>query len=217
MKLVSMANKPKDKKEMEGCEPPCCDDAKYPYGTQISLEGDQLAALGISDLPKVGTVVSIMAKAKVVSVSSREDQDGSADQSLSLQITDLGIDSKMSDKKIGDALYGEAGKMAMMALLVFFLVAGVAYAFTPTLFTTVTKTKGSTSFVATEGDREIRFQPSAAITYRYSSASSSYVYPVASAANESFDLPAIAWRKGIIFNVTSSAAPGTSIKIQVQR
>jgi len=107
MKLVSMANKPMDSKEKEpGGVECCCDDAKYPYGTQISLGDDQLAALGITDLPKVGTVVMLSAKAEVVSVRSEEDRDGSADASLSLQITDLGIESSMSEKKIASTLFG---------------------------------------------------------------------------------------------------------------
>lgn len=110
MKMVSMANKPKKDEEKGMVE--CCDDAKYPYGTQISLCNDQLAALGITEMPKIGTTVSLMAHAKVVSCRSEEDQDGSADQSLSLQITDLGIESKMSESKKASILYGAENKEA---------------------------------------------------------------------------------------------------------
>jgi hypothetical protein len=102
MKMVSMANKPEDPKEGAGegkngamCSD--CGDAKYPYGTQLSLGDDQLEALGITDLPKIGTVLTIQAKVKVVAARSEEDQDGSADNTLSLQITDLGIDGTMSE------------------------------------------------------------------------------------------------------------------------
>lgn len=106
MKMVSMENKPKDKKG-EGHPIECCDDAKYPYGTQISLGPDQLAALGIKDLPKVGTVIMLQAQAKVVACRSEEDKNGEADQSCSLQITDLGIEGSkgMSDAQKAAVIY----------------------------------------------------------------------------------------------------------------
>lgn len=112
MKLVSMANKPKEQKEGENeairSLAEC--DSKYPYGTQLQLGNDQLQALGISDLPKVGTVVSVMAKAKVISVRSEEGQDGTADQSFSLQITDLGIDQAMSMSEKAGAMFGDSNR-----------------------------------------------------------------------------------------------------------
>ena len=108
MKMVSMANKPKKEDEKGMVE--CCDDAKYPYGTQISLCNDHLEALGITEMPKIGTTVVLTAHAKVVFCRSEEDQDGSTEQSLSLQITDLGIDSKMSESKKAGILYGSENK-----------------------------------------------------------------------------------------------------------
>jgi hypothetical protein len=103
MKMVSMANKPEEKKE--GGEMDCCDDAMYPYGTQISLGSDQLKALGVMELPKVGAVLKVMASVKVVACRAEEDKDGEEDLSCSLQITEMGIDSKMSESAIASTMY----------------------------------------------------------------------------------------------------------------
>jgi hypothetical protein len=115
MKMVSMANKPKaeDKGNEPGGMDCCCDDAKYPYGTQISLGSDQLAALGVKNMPAVGTVVMLQAQAKVVSCRSEEDKDGTSDDSFSLQITDLGLEaaeekqSPMNMSEAADKIYSK--------------------------------------------------------------------------------------------------------------
>lgn len=86
MKLVSMA------KKKEASEVAMGEDSLYPYGTEIRLEDDQLVALGMKELPKVGTVVNLQAKAKVISASAREEQDGDICSSICLQITDLGVE-----------------------------------------------------------------------------------------------------------------------------
>lgn len=103
--MVSMANKPEEKKE-HGGEIACCDDAMYPYGTQISIGSEQLKALGIKDLPKVGTVLKVMASVKVVACRAEEDKDGEEDRSCSLQITEMGIDTKMTETEIAETMYG---------------------------------------------------------------------------------------------------------------
>jgi hypothetical protein len=69
---------------------PCCGEA-YPYGLQLYLSGDACEKLGISKALPPGTQVTIQAKAIVASASESLCPDGK-DVSISLQITDLGVD-----------------------------------------------------------------------------------------------------------------------------
>ncbi len=96
MKLVSMKMPPRD------TSPKCCEvpispeGPRYPYGLEIELNDDVMTKMGLdsSDF-KAGEVVNIVAKAKVTRVSSTDRQKSSGEveeiQSLSLQITDLGL------------------------------------------------------------------------------------------------------------------------------
>lgn len=104
MKMVSMVHKMEKEAGPEAC---CCDDMKYPYGTQINLESEQMKALGMKEMPKVGMTMMIHAKVKVVSCRSEEGKEGEEMASMSMQITDMGIEEgKMSDKEIAGKLYG---------------------------------------------------------------------------------------------------------------
>lgn len=80
---------------------------KYPYGLTICLCDDDLAKLGITELPKVGSVMQLTALVEVCSVSQYENQDG-ADNSLSLQITDMELAASNSEPKpLANRIYGE--------------------------------------------------------------------------------------------------------------
>ena len=61
---------------------------EYPYGLCIRLEDEQLDALGITDLPKVGSKMKLSGNVTVKSISSNESL-GSNSRSVELQITDL--------------------------------------------------------------------------------------------------------------------------------
>lgn len=61
---------------------------EYPYGLCIHLEKEQLEALGITDLPKVGEKMMVHANAYVKTVSAYDTKDG-LDQRVELQITEL--------------------------------------------------------------------------------------------------------------------------------
>lgn len=68
-------------------EPP-----KYPWGLCIDLNEDALSKLGITTLPEVGAVMTIVAKADVQSASTSQYQgDKEKRMSLSLQITDMAV------------------------------------------------------------------------------------------------------------------------------
>lgn len=122
MKMVNMAL-PKEKGgKSEGC---CCcgpcdcgDEGKprYPWGLQISLEKEQLDALGIKEMPMTGTVVTLQATAKVTRCSEEEREGAEPMRSISLQITDLSLESKAAERKpvnmaeTAKSLYGDSMK-----------------------------------------------------------------------------------------------------------
>lgn len=89
MKLVSMEKTEKEKKKDNDCCVPDSDEA-YPWGLSIDLETESMAKLGISS-PQVGSKVLIVSEAYVTSVSSREEKDGTPQQSVGYQITAMDI------------------------------------------------------------------------------------------------------------------------------
>jgi hypothetical protein len=79
----------------------------YPYGLQIRLNDDDLAKLGITSLPAVGSKISFSAMANVCSTSAYSDKEGEAETSMSLQITGMEITSAgQSTNDAAGALYG---------------------------------------------------------------------------------------------------------------
>lgn len=117
MKMVSMAMKAEGKGKSEGC---CCcapcecdsDKPRYPWGLQLHLEGDQLAALGMTDLPKVGSVMVIQCSVKVTGCREEEREGGESERTVSMQITEIGAEAPaMSDKEKAGALYSKSEGM----------------------------------------------------------------------------------------------------------
>lgn len=79
----------------------------YPYGLCISLEGEDLAKLGMA-LPDVGTVVDLVIKAKVTSVTARDSSEGESYTRVELQITQMGLpEAPRSAVEKMTARYGE--------------------------------------------------------------------------------------------------------------
>lgn len=118
MKMVNMAMKPDAKGKSDGC---CCcgpcecesERPRYPWGLQLCLESEQLAALGILELPKMGSSMTITAVAKVTRCSEEEVENGEPRRSVSLQITDIGIDIPEEKRTVNmaetaAALYGKS-------------------------------------------------------------------------------------------------------------
>lgn len=94
MDMISMARKPEEAKENDVI---CCGgDSKYPYGLQISLEEDQLKALGVSEMPKAGSELTLTVKVKVTGCREDEKADGEIERCLSMQITDMASLQKKS-------------------------------------------------------------------------------------------------------------------------
>ena len=105
MKLVSLKN--------AGDESLCCamPMENYGYGLRIYLNEEACEALGITKALRAGTQVTLQAKAIVVSstesVESDADDKGN-DISLSLQITDMGLEAGGVLRNAAEVLYGSA-------------------------------------------------------------------------------------------------------------
>lgn len=65
------------------------DAPKYPWGLEIRLNENSLKKLDMAELPAVGKVCVVSAKAVVTSASQRQEADGDTNRSVELQITDL--------------------------------------------------------------------------------------------------------------------------------
>lgn len=71
-------------------------DAKehYPFGLSLMLDDDVIDKLDLGSLPSVGDTINVAAKAKVESVSQRQDTDDDGpNRSITLQITDMGLEN----------------------------------------------------------------------------------------------------------------------------
>ena len=96
MSLVSMKRKPekKDDGEKDGACCPSTSDYErpdYPWGTRLTLESEQLEALGLSTaMPALGTKMDIAAIVEVVG-SHSEAVDGKQHRRLELQITEMAV------------------------------------------------------------------------------------------------------------------------------
>lgn len=120
MKMVNMAmkaEKAEGKSDCCCCVGPCgCDEGKprYPWGLQISLENEQLEALGILDMPKTGEAMSMTCVVKVTRCSEEDINGESPRRSMSLQITDMEMTAPEETRTPIDkeataaALYGKA-------------------------------------------------------------------------------------------------------------
>lgn len=99
MPMISMKIEPAMPGQME------MDELKYPEDLCIELESDQLAKLGISVMPKIGTVMMITAKAVVKSNEETELMMGK-ETCIELQITDMEISKVEQNNNFSSVLYG---------------------------------------------------------------------------------------------------------------
>lgn len=77
----------------------------YPYGLRVRLDDEELTALDISKLPRVGSTMTLIARVDVSSVSSNESADGGKHRSVELQITDLCLEDEDEAASAAKALY----------------------------------------------------------------------------------------------------------------
>lgn len=97
MSLVSMKRKPekKDDGDKDGvCCPSTSDYERpdYPWGTRLTLEGEQLEALGLANaMPAVGTRMDMVAIVEVIGSHSESVDGGKPQRRLELQITEMAV------------------------------------------------------------------------------------------------------------------------------
>ena len=112
MKIVSMERTAKEKKAAEDrwkAEPSPGPD--YPWGLQINLGKEELAKLGIDDLPEVGDEFHIYAVCKVTSVNQSVSEGGDDSKGVGLQITAMGAMHEDDAEEQGDAFSKAAKKL----------------------------------------------------------------------------------------------------------
>lgn len=91
-KLVSMKRTKDDKRKDMGSPAEVTSIAPdYPWGLCIHLEADELAKLGMKEMPTVGTEMPITAVVKVTRVSQSAVEGSDDQKSVDLQVTSLGI------------------------------------------------------------------------------------------------------------------------------
>lgn len=97
MKLVDLK---KSKKELKQDAIPCevKNQNKYPYGTEIRFETEELDKLPALKNVKVGQIVKIEAQAKVVSMRQSDNAGGEKSRTVALQITNIGVETSPEDK-----------------------------------------------------------------------------------------------------------------------
>lgn len=81
------------------------DQSAYSYGLCISLGEEELAKLGIEQLPAAGAEMMIKAMAYVKTASEKKEMDGTS-KHLELQICAMGIDPMDKTKDNAKSLYG---------------------------------------------------------------------------------------------------------------
>lgn len=122
MKIVSMERTEAEKKAAEARykDGPATSGPDFPWGLCLNLGKDEIAKLGIDDLPEVGDEFHIYAVAKVTRVSQSASEQGEDSKGVELQITHMGAmqeEEKATDGKEAKAsgfskaaskLYGKA-------------------------------------------------------------------------------------------------------------
>ena len=71
---------------------------KYPYNLRLSLDDNQIKALGISEMPALGSKLELDAYVTVVGCSMHEGK-----KCLELQITDMSLESLEEEAKENEA------------------------------------------------------------------------------------------------------------------
>lgn len=110
-KLVNMQMPKKKIEEQVATESPAADMPIYPWGLQVRLDEDSLDKLGMEKLPAVDGELMLIAKVKVVGVSSNEHSSNGKGKhkhkSVELQITDLCLEDVPADKDAASELYSK--------------------------------------------------------------------------------------------------------------
>lgn len=116
MSLVSMKRKPekKDDGDKDGACCPSTSDYErpdYPWGTRLTLEGEQLEALGLANaMPALGTRMDMIAVVEVVGSHSESVDGGNPQRRLELQITEMAV--QPPGPSLHERMYGKPATAA---------------------------------------------------------------------------------------------------------
>jgi hypothetical protein len=117
MKVVSMERTEAEKKAAEERykEGPVASGPDFPWGLCINLGKDELAKLGIKELPEVGDEFHVYAVTRVTRVSASASEGGEDSKGVELQITHMGAmqedeepEAPKGFAKAAQKLYGKA-------------------------------------------------------------------------------------------------------------
>jgi hypothetical protein len=117
MNIVSMERTDAEKKAAEERYSTMApsDGPDYPWGLCLNLGREELAKLGIDDLPAVGDEFHIYAVCKVTRVSQSASEQGEDSKGVELQITSMGAmpedetkETQTAFSKAANKLYGKA-------------------------------------------------------------------------------------------------------------
>lgn len=72
---------------------------RFPYGLRITLDNEVLKKLDLPKLPEVGQMMGIHGVVEVVQVGIDNNNQGSRDKHIELQITDMVLQDKTSDAR----------------------------------------------------------------------------------------------------------------------
>jgi hypothetical protein len=104
MKLIDMKLAPEEAKEQASpAEMPA---EQYPYGLCLELDDGTLKKLGIEELPKPGTEMTVQARARVVGAHQSADE-GGEEKVARLQIIALGVQADAGARTPGQRVYGD--------------------------------------------------------------------------------------------------------------
>lgn len=107
MKLKDMKITKAEKKEKTEACSPSLDSPAYPYGLNLRCDETVLEKLALKGIPKVGQKLELIAIVEVSEVSQYETQT-SKNRSLSLQVTQMALQSPSKDA--ADVFYGDKEK-----------------------------------------------------------------------------------------------------------
>jgi len=107
MALVNMKISKEDREKERTPEMSEADGPEYPFGLRLHLDSNSLKKLGIENLPETGKEFGIEAKAKVVEVSQRADEEYT-DKRMELQVTDMNLVDP--DASTADRLFSGGAK-----------------------------------------------------------------------------------------------------------
>lgn len=82
---------------------------RYPYGSKLCFDTDEIEKLGIAGLP-AGQVVQVTGQAFIGYVSASQEADGEKNQRMEVQLTDVTITpvkGKKSADEVAESLYGD--------------------------------------------------------------------------------------------------------------